>query len=139
VSRRSEQKKARRRKRQGARNDAWIPAPVRERIVEEFDTAAALEDFDKRLVERGWEFSDDPNEEQGAIWFWPPSYVDEVDPDEVVNATVVVLVPDDGAEVAHVIFAGSQDNYEFDLDELFDHLDTIEAYRFGSPLPDFPA
>jgi hypothetical protein len=137
VSRQSEAKKARRKKRQSARNEFWIPEPVHERLVEEVDIAAELEDFDAGLTERGWTFSDDPNDEHGAIWFWPPSYVDEVDPDEVVNATVVVLVPDDGGEIAHVIFAGGQENYQFELDELFDHLDRIEAYRLGDPLPEF--
>ena len=105
--------------------------------MDELDIAAELEDFDSRLTERGWMFSDDPDDDHGAIWFWPPSYVHEVNPDEVVNATVVVLVPDDGGEIAHVIFAGDQEHYDFDLDELFDHLDTIEAYRLGDPLPEF--
>ena len=139
MSRQSEAKKARRNKRRAARDATWIPEPVHERLVEELDIAAELEDFDARLTERGWRFSDDPNDEHGAIWFWPPSYIDDVDPDEVVNATVVVLVPGDGGEIAHVILAGGQENYEFELDELFDHLDVIEGYHVGEPLPQFSA
>ena len=51
--------------------------------------------------------------------------------------TVVLLTPDDEGEVAHVVFVGTADDYQFNLSELFDHLDTIEAYRFGEPLPQF--
>jgi hypothetical protein len=138
VSRRSQAKRARRNKRRAARNETWIPEAVHERLVEELDIAAELADFDARLTERGWRFSDDPNEDHGAIWFWPPSHIDEADPDEVVNATVVVLVPDDGGEIAHVILAGAQEDYQFDLDELFEHLDAIEAYRLGGPPPELP-
>ncbi len=137
MSRKSQAKQARRKKRQAAQNAFWIPEPVHQRLTEELEIATALEEFDAQLTERGWRFSDDPDDEHGAIWFWPPSYIDDVDPDEVVNATVVVLVPDDGGEIAHVIFAGDQENYEFELDELFDHLDAIEAYRLGDPPPNF--
>ena len=137
MSRRTDAKKARRNKRRAARDANWVPEPVHERLVEELDFAADLEDFDAWLTERGWRFSDDPNDDHGVVWFWPPSYIYDVDPDEVVNATVVVLVPDDGGEIAHVILAGGQQNYEFELDELFDHLDVIEAYRAGGQLPEF--
>ena len=38
---------------------------------------------------------------------------------------------------AHVVFVGSDDDYQFNLEELFEHIDTVEAYRFGNPLPRF--
>lgn len=133
MSRRSEQKKARRKKRRAARDDAWIPA----RVAEQLEIAAELEEFDARLTERGWEFSEDADDETGAAWYWPASEADVADEDEVVNVTVVLLTPDDEGEVAHVVFVGTAADYQFNLVELFDHLDAIEAYRLGDPMPVF--
>ncbi|MBI5337934.1 MAG: hypothetical protein HZB45_09650 [Mycolicibacterium rufum] len=133
MSRRSEQKKARRKKRRAVRDDAWVPA----RVAEQLEIAAELEDFDARLTERGWEFSEDVDDETGAAWYWPASEAEVADEDEVVNVTVVLLTPEDEGEVAHVVFVGTADDYQFNLAELFEHLDTIEAYRLGHPMPSF--
>ncbi|KMO79391.1 hypothetical protein BST22_15870 [Mycolicibacterium chubuense] len=133
MSRRSEQKKARRKKRRAVRDDAWVPA----RVAEQLEIAAELEDFDARLTERGWEFSEDVDDETGAAWYWPASEAEVADEDEVVNVTVVLLTPEDEGEVAHVVFVGTADDYQFNLSELFEHLDTIEAYRLGDPMPVF--
>ena len=133
MSRRSEQKKARRKKRRAVRDDAWVPA----RVAEQLEIAAELEDFDARLTERGWEFSEDVDDETGAAWYWPASEAEVADEDEVVNVTVVLLTPEDEGEVAHVVFVGTADDYQFNLSELFEHLDTIEAYRLGDPMPLF--
>lgn len=133
MSRRSEQKKARRKKRRAVRDDVWVPA----RVAEQLEIAAELEDFDARLTERGWEFSEDVDDETGAAWYWPASEAEVADEDEVVNVTVVLLTPEDEGEVAHVVFVGTADDYQFSLAELFEHLDTIEAYRLGDPMPSF--
>lgn len=133
MSRRSEQKKARRKKRRAARDDAWIPT----RVAEQLEIAAELEDFDARLTERGWEFSEDVDDDTGAAWYWPASEADVADEDEVVNVTVVLLTPDDDGSIAHVVFVGTAADYQFDLVELFDHLDAIEGYRLGDPMPVF--
>lgn len=130
MSRASEQKKARRKKRQSARNDAWLPAGV----VDELEKASELDDFDFRLTERGWVFSEDDEDETGVAWYWPPS---EADDTENAAATVVLLTPEDDGQVAHVVFVGTDDDYQFGLVELFDHLDAIEAYRIGDPIPAF--
>ena len=45
--------------------------------------------------------------------------------------TSIVLTADDGGDVAHVVFVGTEDDYQFDLDEFFEHLDVIEGYRLG--------
>jgi hypothetical protein len=134
VSRQSDAKKARRKKRQASRDALWIPEPVHQRLAEELEIAAELEDFADRLDERGWAVSDSDDDEPGVIWFFPPSFVAEVE-DGMVEATVVVLLEDDGGEIAHVIFVGTDERFEFDLEELFEHLDTIEAYRLGDPAP----
>ena len=136
MSRRSDQKKARRKKRQAARDQAWLPAGVGEAVA---DVVADLEDFDARLTERGWQFNDPehPDDEIGVSWFWPPSFVEVEDAEEVIAATVIALLEDEGGEVAHVLLAGTADDYQFDLDELFDHIDVIEAHRMGAAPPVF--
>ena len=104
-----------------------------ERVAE---IIAALEDFDAKLNERGWVSKAEVDEEAGVIGFWPPSYA-EVDDPELATAPVVALIEAEGGEVAHVVFVGSDDDYQFNLEELFEHIDTVEAYRFGNPLPRF--
>jgi hypothetical protein len=133
LSRRSDAKKARRKRRQSARDRAWVPAQV----AEQLHVASELEHFDSRLTERGWEFSEEVDDDTGVVWFWPPSAADVEDEDESVNVTVIALTPDDGGEIAHVVFVGTDDDYQFNLEELFDHIEVIEAYRIGAPMPTF--
>lgn len=130
MSRASEAKKARRKKRHSARNEAWLSAGV----VNELEKASELDDFDFRLTERGWVFSEDDEDETGVAWYWPPSEADEV---EKAAATVILLTPEDDGQVAHVVFVGTDDDYQFGLEELFDHLEAIEAHRIGAPIPVF--
>lgn len=139
MSRRSEQKKARRKKRRAARDQTWLPEGMGERVAE---VVADLEEFDARLTERGWQFNDPehPDDDVGVSWFWPPSFVEGEDPEdaeEVVRATVVALLEDEGGEIAHVLLAGTADDYQFDLGELLENLDVIEGYRAGDPAPVF--
>jgi hypothetical protein len=133
LSRRSDAKKARRKKRQGARDGRWIPADVAEQLA----IAADLEAFDTSLTERGWHFSEDADDEAGVFWVWPPSAADVDHEGESADATVILLTPDDGGEIAHVVLVGTSDDYQFGLEELFDHVDAIEAYRIGDPVPVF--
>jgi hypothetical protein len=138
VSRQSDAKKARRNKRRASQNASWIPAPAQQELSDRLDEVVDdLEEFDARLTERGWRFSEDPDDDVGVIWFWPPSYSEVDEPDELTTATVVALVEAEGGEIAHVVFVGTSEDYQFDLDELFDYLDVIEAYRLGDPLPQF--
>lgn len=133
MSRRSEQKKARRKKRRSARDDAWIPA----RVAEQLEIAAELEDFDARLTERGWEFSEDVDDETGAAWYWMPSEADVPDEADVVNVTVALLTPESDGEIVHVVFVGTADDYQFGVEEFFANIDAIEAYRLGDSIPEF--
>lgn len=139
MSRRSDQKKARRKKRRAARDQTWLPEGMGERVAE---VVADLEEFDARLTERGWQFNDPehPDDDVGVSWFWPPSFVDEdgrEDDDDAMRATVIALLEDEGGEIAHVLLTGTADDYQFDLDELLDNLDVIEGYRAGDPPPVF--
>lgn len=128
---------ARRRKRQAARNDRWVPDTVMHSLSDDIELAAILQTFDARLTERGWEFDDESSDDGSALWFYPPSHADVVDRDELVSVTTIVVTADDGGEFAHVVFVGTADDYQFDLDELFDAVDVIEAYRLGDPAPEF--
>jgi len=139
VSRRSDQKKARRKKRRAARDQTWLPEGMGERVAE---VVADLEEFDARLTERGWQFNDPehPDDDVGVSWFWPPSFVDEdgrEDDDDAMRATVIALLEDEGGEIAHVLLAGTADDYQFDLGELLENLDVVEGYRAGDPPPVF--
>jgi len=136
VSKGPDAKKARRRKRQATRGQAGIPDDVSQRVAE---IVSDLEDFDARLTERGWVFGDDSDEvdeEVGVLWFWPPSYAEVAD-SEMATATVIALIEAEGGDIAHVVFVGADDDYQFGLEELFEHIETIEAYRIGEPLPVF--
>ncbi len=137
-SKNADAKKARRSKRRAKRDANWIPDSVLDEVDERLDEVVAdLEVFDARLTERGWVFDTDGADDVGVVWYWPPSFAEADDPDEVTSATVVALVEAEGGEIAHVLFVGTDADHQFDLDELFDHLDVIEAYRRGDPLPTF--
>lgn len=133
MSRRSDAKKARRKKRQGARDAHWISADVAEQLA----IAADLEAFDTALTERGWQFGDESDDGTDVFWIWPPSAADVDHEAQRADATVILLTPDDGGEIAHVVLVGTSDDYQFGLEELFDHVDAIEAYRIGDPAPAF--
>lgn len=137
MSKRAADKKARRRKRRAVRDQHRVPAPARDHLAEQFEIADELRDFERRLLARGWEITEDPDDEVGIAWYWPPSFAEVQDPSQQVTATVVLLTPDDGGEVAHVVFVGTSLDYQFGLEELFDHIDVLEAHRLGEPLPLF--
>ena len=136
MSRRKEAKAARRRKRQAARNERWVSDSVMESLSDDIELAAVLENFDERITERGWVFDDELSDDESALWFYPSSHADVLD-DELVNVTTIVLTADDGGDVAHVVFVGTADDYQFDFEELFASIDTIEAYRLGDRAPTF--
>jgi hypothetical protein len=135
VSKRSQAKQARRNKRRAAKDARWIPDTVFDALSDDIELAAVLEGFDARITERGWEFDEENSDEESALWTYPPSAGDVAD--DVAAATTVVLSADEDAEIAHVVFAGTADDYQFNLDELFDSIDRIEAYRIGDAIPSF--
>ncbi|WP_326548315.1 hypothetical protein QGN32_09475 [Mycolicibacterium sp. ND9-15] len=138
MSKRSDAKKARRRKRQAARDARWVPDGVMDALADDVQLAAVLEHFDERITERGWVFDDDLSDEESALWCYPPSAADVPDED-LVDVTTIVLTADEAADIAHVVFVGTADDYQFNLEELFDCLDVVEGYRLGDPPPKFTA
>ena len=135
-SRTAEAKKARRNKRRAVRDASWIPETVFDELSDDIELAALLESFDERITQRGWTFDDDLSDDEAVLWTFPPTAA-EVSDEEVVPVTTIAITADDTGELAHVVFVGTADDYQFELDELFDVLDVIEAYRLGDPLPVF--
>lgn len=136
MSRKSQAKQARRNKRRAARDARWLPDTVLDGLSEDIEIAAVLERFDERITERGWVFDEEASDEESALWAYPPS-ASTVDGDDLAGATTIVMTADDGSQIVHVVFVGTADDYQFDLEELFDNLDAIEAYRVGGAIPEF--
>ena len=136
MSRRSEQKKARRRKRHAARDATWLPDDAFDAVADDLELVDVLERFDELITLRGWVFSEEYSDEESALWFWPPSMV-ETTGDGVTPITTIIMFAEDDAEIANVMFVGTDEGYPFGTEEIVDHLDTIEAYRLGDPRPEF--
>jgi hypothetical protein len=100
--------------------------------------ATDLEVFDARITERGWTFDEDESDDDFVFWLYEPSGAD-VDEEELAPATTIWMSAAEDAEIVHVMLAGTSVSGEFTPDEFFEHVDAIEAYRFGDPPPDFSA
>ena len=135
-SKKNEAKKARRTKRRAARTANWLPDAIFDEMSDDFELADVLERFDESVTQRGWVFSEEFSDEESALWFWPPSMV-ETTGDEVTPITTIVMFAEHDAEIASVMFVGTNEGHPFRTGELFDHLDAIEAYRLGDPRPEF--
>jgi hypothetical protein len=136
VSRRTQSKQARRNKRRATRDSRWIPETVLDGFSDDIEVAATLERFDERITERGWVFDEELSDEESALWAFPPSESALVN-ENFVPATTIVMTAEDDADIAHVVFVGTADDYQFELEELFENLDVIEAYRIGDEIPQF--
>jgi hypothetical protein len=137
VSRQSEAKKARRNKRRAVRESSWLPDDVLDDLVTtQAAIATDLEAFDQRITERGWIFDEDESDEDFVFWLYEPSGTD-VDSDEIAPVTTIWMSADEDAEVVHLMLAGTAEDSVFGPEELFEHLDVIEAYRSGDPSPKF--
>jgi hypothetical protein len=137
VSRRTEAKKARRTKRRAAPESTWLPDNVLDELVAtQAAIATDLEALDQRITQRGWTFDEAESDEDFVFWFYEPSGID-IDKDEVAPVTTIWMSAAEDAEIVHLMLAGSAEDSEFIPEELFEHLDAIEAYRVGDPPPEF--
>lgn len=135
MSRASDGKKARRKKRQATQNSRWVPQEVVEQLSTIQDAVVAdLAEFDERITERGWTFDEEASGDEVAAWFYEPSGT-EVD-DGLPVTSLWLDAAEDGA-IVRVVFVGSTDSHEFGHGEFVEHLDAIEAYRAGDPVPEF--
>jgi hypothetical protein len=124
VSRSSSAKKARRKKRVGARNDSWLPA-------EQHADIKGVARIAGEIIPRGWEFDRDYSTDDFVTWYYPPSGVDEADePDESEEPVTRIWLTD--PQQPHVILVGSSEDAEdivLTVEELFGRLTEFEEYR----------
>ena len=137
MSRRTDAKKARRNKRRAVREVNWLPDNVLDDLVTtQAAIATDLEVFDQRITVRGWTFDEDESDEDFVFWLYERSGT-HVDSDEVAPVTTIWMSADEDAEIVHLMLAGTAEESVFTSEELFEHLDVIEAYRVGDPPPAF--
>lgn len=144
MSRNSQAKKARRRKRQASREATWIPEPVFEQLLaadeESDEIAAALGDIDEWICGRGWVL-DTENSDDIVSWVYPPSATQFDDENLEPVTRVWITVSEDDEEVvlefgaALVGFGADDEAYALDPDGLADHIAALEAYRPGLARP----
>jgi hypothetical protein len=134
VSRRTEAKKARRNKRRAGRDANWIPQDVLEDLTEEVELADVLEAFDELVTQRGWTLDDESSDERGVAWVYEPSHDNS---DEYEGHPTTIWIHETESDWIYLVFIGSREGYRFEPEAILEHLDTIEAYRLGDPLPEF--
>lgn len=140
MSRNSDAKKARRRKRQAVRG----PRPtVTEQDTEYAEIADAVAQVNSWLVGRGWALDEETSGDDLLNWVYPPSAADvEADSGaEPVTRIWITLQEDDDEFVlefgAVLVGAGAGDGtFVLDPETLPDQIEAIEAYRIGSDPPD---
>jgi len=133
MSRSSSAKKARRKKRVGARNDSWLPDGLHAEIK-------GVARIANEIIPRGWEFDRDYSTDDFVTWYYPPSAVEESDgddgsADEAAEPVTRIWLTD--PQQPHVILVGSNEvdgdgeDTALAVEELFARLDEIEAHRSG--------
>lgn len=146
MSRQSDAKKARRKKRKAAQDASWIPDRVYEELVgaddEVYDEMAeAVADIDDWLSERGWVLDDDTTVNL-VSWVYPPSAAEFDDEDVEPVTRIWITVAEDDEEVVLefgavlVGFGGADEPYLLGHDSLADDVAALEAYRPGSVRPE---
>lgn len=144
MSRQSDAKRARRRKRQAAREAARIPEEVYNGLVDDGGDEAiaeALAGIDEWISGRGWVF-DTENAANLVSWVYPPS-ASQFDDENLEPVTRIwITVAEDDEEIvlefgsALVGFGEHDDPYLLDPGTLADDIAALEAYRPGLPRPD---
>lgn len=143
MSRSSDAKKARRRKRRAARDAYWVPQSALDRMQADDDRIDAIDeamaDIDDWLTTRGWVF--DTETTDVISWFYPPSAAQFDDDDlEPVTRIWITLDEDDDEvvlEFGSVLVGSGADGepYVLDPDSLEENIAALEAYRPGLPRP----
>lgn len=146
MSRKSQDKKARRKKRQSARGAGWVSDDV----VGALDTPAldehaaqllsAAEKFDEWLCGRGWTFDEENTAEGLATWVYEPSAIDVAGDAEPVTRVWFTVTggEDDFPHAVHAVLVGSDEDggvYTLSPDLLVERVAGLEAYRPGDPEP----
>jgi hypothetical protein len=148
VSKRTEAKKARRKKRRAVRDVRWLPGAMLDQLAETTDLEIAdeLDRFDQRLTERGWTFDEEFSEEGFASWVYAPSGAEVDEPDHEGVTRICASAGDtsdreDGCppfpDGVSVFLVGDCEIHTFAADEVFEHITVIEAHRYRDPCPVF--
>jgi hypothetical protein len=146
VSRNSDAKKARRKKRQGSRDARWLPDDVMDTLVGDdldVELAQAVETFDEWLTSRGWTFDAEFSTETLISWLYPPSAVDFCD--ERFEPVTRIWITSSGEDddfpervMAVLVGTGGEDegkHYTVEPEILLAHIEAVETYRPGAAVP----
>ncbi len=157
MSRSSEAKRARRRKRHAGRDSTWVPdALFGELLAERAQdadedagpdagpeaVADAVAGVDEMMTGRGWVLDEASIGNDLVSWVYPPSAVESADRSVEPVTRMWIAVHEDDSEVeltfgATLAGSGPADDgpHRLDPDRLADALAALEAYRAGDPPP----
>ena len=130
MSKQSDAKKARRKKRQSTRNEGWLPGELHAEVQ-------AIARIADEIVPRGWQYDDEYSTDDFITWYYAPSGVD-LDEDDAREPVTRIWVSDP-LQPQLVLVGTAEDGaiYSMETDRLLAHLDVIEGYRVGDPAPEF--
>lgn len=161
MSRSSEAKRARRRKRHAGRDSTWVPEALFGELLAEraqdaeedagpdagpeavADAVAdAVAAVDEMMTGRGWVLDEASIGNDLVSWVYPPSAVESADRSVEPVTRMWIAVHEDDSEVeltfgATLAGSGPADDgpHRLDPDRLADALAALEAYRAGDPPP----
>jgi hypothetical protein len=144
VSRNSDAKKARRKKRQVSRDARWLPDDVKGSLDDvDVELAQAVETFDEWLISRGWTFDAEFSTDSVISWFFEPSAAEIVDDlhEPVTRIWITASgAEDDFPERVTAILVGTTGEQEGQLytvepEVLLAHIEAVESYRPGDAIP----
>ena len=144
MSRNSDAKKARRKKRQATRDVRWIPDEVKDTLDDvDVELAQAVETFDEWLTARGWTFDAEFSTETLISWFYEPSAAAVVDDAHEPVTRIWITASgadDDFPERVTAILVGTAGEdagelYTVEPEVLLAHIESIETYRPGDAVP----
>jgi len=157
VSRSSEAKRARRRKRHAGRDSTWVPEALFGELLAERAqdaeedagpdagpeaVADAVAGVDEMMTGRGWVLDEASIGNDLVSWVYPPSAVESADRSVEPVTRMWIAVHEDDSEVeltfgATLAGSGPADDgpHRLDPDRLADALAALEAYRAGDPPP----
>ncbi|WP_319437046.1 hypothetical protein [Mycobacterium sp. RTGN5] len=144
MSRNSDAKKARRKKRQGARDVRWLPDEVKDSLDDvDVELAQAVETFDEWLTARGWTFDAEFSTETLISWFYEPSAAAVADDAHEPVTRIWITASgadDDFPERVTAILVGTAGEdegalYTVEPEVLLAHIAAVENYRPGDAVP----
>ncbi|KDF00394.1 hypothetical protein Y900_015945 [Mycolicibacterium aromaticivorans JS19b1 = JCM 16368] len=143
MSRKSDAKKARRKKRQASRDERWLPGDVKGALDDvDVELAQAVEAFDEWLTSRGWTFDAEFSTDTLISWFFEPSAAAVADEGYEPVTRIWITASgdeDDFPEAVKAVLVGTGEDagalYTVEPEVLLAQIDPIEAYRPGDAVP----